>query len=156
MRRIAVVWPGIALSLTFVDDLVAGPILAVTGALLGPTLGITTAILGFTVLIAALVASVHASVRHIDDATRATIETALEGASRRRFIGRFVRLVGDDRPLATALVAMVISPVLAVLLARLSHPEQRGHRTLVVAALAYGLAFSFAYAGGGSAVMAIG
>lgn len=156
MSRIAVVWPGIALTLTFVDDLVAGPVLAVTGALLGPMVGIAVATVGFTLFIAALVGSVHASAAHIDQATQARVETALLRASERRFIGRFVRHVGDDRPLATALVAMVISPVLAVLLARLGHPEQRGHRTLVVAALAYGLAFSFAYAGGGSVIGTIG
>jgi hypothetical protein len=152
VNRLAVAWPGIALTLTFIDDLVAGPILAIAGGLLGPTLGIPLATVIFTLVIGLLVVSVHAAAGYLDAGTRARVESAVERASARRFIGRFVRSVGDHRPIPTALVAMLISPVLAVLLARLTHPEQRGHATLVVAALAYGLAFSLAYAAGGSAI----
>lgn len=156
MRRLAVVWPGIALSLTFIDDFVAGPLLALAGGILGPLLGVTVAAMVFTLLVAGLAFSVHAAASHIDPATRRKIDTVVEQASQRRFIGRFVRQVGDDGPIATALVAMLISPVLAVLLARLTQPTQRGHRTLTIAVVAYGLAFSIAYAGGGAAIAAIG
>lgn len=156
MSRLAVVWPGIALSLTFIDDFVAGPVLALAGAILGPLLGITVAAVGFTVLIAGLAISVHAASSYIDQATRRRIDELVEQASRRRFVGRFVRQVGDDGPIATALVAMLVSPVLAVILARLTHPAQRGHRTIAISVAAYGLAFSIAYAGGGAALATIG
>jgi hypothetical protein len=55
--------------------------------------------------------------------------------------------VGDRHPWATAVVAAVVSPVLAVLLARIVHPSQRLARTAVVAVLAYGFAFSLFYTG---------
>lgn len=155
MNRLAVVWPGIALSLTFIDDFVAGPVLAVSGAILGPVLGIIAAAVAFTALIAGLTISVHAAASHIDPTTRHRIDVLVEQASRRRLVGRFVRQVGDEGTIATALVAMLVSPVLAVILGRLTHPAQRGHRTIITAFLAYGLAFSIAYAGGGAAVAAI-
>jgi hypothetical protein len=52
-----------------------------------------------------------------------------------------------DHPWSTAVVAAVISPVLAVLLARMVHPTQKLLRTSVVAVLAYGLGFSAFYSG---------
>ena len=45
-----------------------------------------------------------------------------------------------------------ISPVFAVLQARLVHPAQLLHKTVVVVAFAYGLTFSLFYAAGGSAI----
>jgi hypothetical protein len=68
----------------------------------------------------------------------------------RRHIGHFVDIVGDDKPIPTALVAIVVSPVLAALAARLARPGQALHRTVVVATLSYGLAFSLVYGGGGA------
>jgi len=50
--------------------------------------------------------------------------------------------VGDNHPWSQAVVAVVISPVLAVLLARMVHPTQKLVRTSVAAVLASSLAFS--------------
>lgn len=155
MSRCATLWPGIALSITMFDDLVAGPILALGGAILGPQLGIPLAIVVFTVLVAGLVGSALGASRQVDAATQARIDGMVDRASRRRFVGRFVRQVGDDHPVATAIVAMIVSPVFAVLLARLVHPEQRLHRTAGIAVMAYGLAFSVVYATGGSVIASL-
>ncbi len=152
MSRCATLWPGIALSITMFDDLVAGPILAFGGAILGPQLGVPLAIAVFTTLVAGLVGSALGASRHLDAATQVRIDGMVDRASRRRFVGRFVQRVGDDHPVATAIIAVMVSPVLAVLLARLVHPEQRLHRTVGIAVTAYGLAFSVVYAAGGSAI----
>ena len=79
----------------------------------------------------------------------------MSSASKRRFVGSYVRRVGEDHPWATAVVAAVISPVLAVLLARMVHPTQKLLRTAVVSVLAYGFTFSLFYAGLGAGVVAV-
>jgi hypothetical protein len=152
MRRFSLLWPGAALAVTMVDDLVAGPILALGGAFLGPRLGIPLALVVFTMLVTALVWSALAASQELDPATQARIDAMVEQAGRRRYVGRFVRHVGDDHPFATAMVAMIISPVFAVLLARLIHPTQRLHRSSMIAAVSYGAMFALFYATGGSAV----
>jgi hypothetical protein len=58
-----------------------------------------------------------------------------------------VRRVGDSHPWSTALIAALVSPVLAVLLAQAVHPGQPLRRTALVATLAYGLAFALFYSG---------
>jgi hypothetical protein len=152
MRRLILVWPGAALAVTMVDDLVAGPILALGGVLLGPRLGVPLALVVFTVLVVALVWSALAASRELEPATQARIDAMVERAGRRRYVGRFVRHVGDDHLFATAIVAVIISPVFAVLLARLIHPTQRLHRSAMIAAVSYGAMFSLVYATGGSAL----
>jgi hypothetical protein len=147
MSNVRLAWSGIALTITFVDDLVAGPILAATGAWVGGHGGIALGAVAFTVLVGALVGSTVLTSRDISPPTRARIDSAVESASRRRLVGRYVHRVGDRHPWATAVVAAVVSPVLAVLLARIVHPSQRLARTAVVAVLAYGLAFSPFYTG---------
>jgi hypothetical protein len=147
MSDVRLAWSGIALTITFVDDLVAGPILAATGAWISGHGGIALGVVVFTTLVGALVGSTVLTSRDISPPTRARIDSAVESASRRRIVGRYVHRVGDGHPWATAVVAAVVSPVLAVLLARIVHPSQRLARTAVVAVLAYGLAFSLFYTG---------
>ena len=147
-------WPGIALAITFVDDLVAGPILAAVGAWVGGVGGVLLRVLVFTALVAVLVASAALASRNMDPRVQVRIDKAVESASKRRMIGGHVRRVGDDHPWSTALVASVVSPVLAVLLARLVHPTQALRRTGVIAVLAYGAAFSLFYAGMGAGAAA--
>jgi hypothetical protein len=150
MRALRLAWPGIALAVTFLDDFVAGPLLAATGAWLGGQGGIVLGVVVFTVLVAALVASAVLASHGTEPRDRARIDKAVDSASRRRFIGKYVHRVGDDHPWSTALVASVVSPVLAVLLAQMVHPNQALVRTTVVAVLAYGLAFSLFYTGLGA------
>ena len=52
MSAARLAWPGIALSITFVDDLVAGPILVAIGALVEGPAGVALGIALFTVLVA--------------------------------------------------------------------------------------------------------
>lgn len=47
MSAARLAWPGIALTITFVDDFVAGPILATTGAWVGGQGGVVLGILVF-------------------------------------------------------------------------------------------------------------
>lgn len=109
----------------------------------------------FTALVGLLVGSAVLASRDVDPRLQARINSAVGSASKRRFVGRYVRRVGDDHPWSTALVAAVISPVVAVLLVRMVHPNQRLVRTTVVAVLAYGLAFSLFYAGLGAGAAAV-
>lgn len=155
MRAARLAWPGLALAITFVDDFVAGPILAATAALVGGQVGVAFAVAVFTVLVAALVGSAVLASRDLDPGVQARIGDAVDSASKRRFIGRYVHRVGDDHPWSTAVVAAVISPVLAVLLARMVHPNQKLVRTSVVAVLAYALAFSLFYSGLGAGAGAV-
>lgn len=152
MRSARLAWSGLALAITFVDDVVAGPVLAATGAWLGGQGGILLGVGVFTVLVAALVSSAVLTSHDMDPHTRARIDRAVESASKRRLIGRYVHRVGDDHPWSTAVVAAFISPVLAVLLARIVHPTQSLARTAIVAVLTYGLAFSLFYSGLGAGV----
>lgn len=152
MRAVRLAWPGLALAITFVDDVVAGPVLAATGAWAGGQGGVVLGVAVFTVLVGLLVGSAVLTSRGMDPRDRARIDDAVSSASRRRFVGRFVHRVGDDHPWSTALVAAVISPVLAVLLARMVHPTQKLVRTTVTAVLAYGLAFSVFYTGLGAGI----
>ncbi len=155
MSRLVLLWPGIALTITMFDDLIAGPILALGGAILGPWLGIPLAMAAFSVLVVALVLSALVASRQLDPTIQTRIDEMVQRASRRRFIGRFVRHVGDDHPLATAIVAMIVSPVFAVLLARLIHPTQRLRRTVVISAAAYGILFSVTYTTGGAVIASL-
>lgn len=155
MRAARLAWPGLALAITFVDDFVAGPILATTAALLGGQNGIVLGVLVFTALVALVVTSAVLASRDMDPKVQARIDDAVGSASKRRFIGRYVHRVGDDHPWSTAVVAALVSPVLAVLLARMVHPTQNLVRTSVVAVLAYGLAFSAFYSGLGAGASAI-
>lgn len=150
MSAARLAWPGIALAITFVDDLVAGPILAATGALIGGYGGVALGVVVFTALVGAVVSSVLIVSRVLDRGLQARIDRAVNSASRRRGVGPHVRRVGDDHPWSTALVAAMVSPVLAVLLARLIHPTQALRRTAVIAVLTYGVAFALFYAGAGA------
>jgi hypothetical protein len=109
----------------------------------------------FTALVALFVTSALLASRDLDPDVRARIDKSVDSASKRRFIGRYVRYVGDAHPWATAVVAAIISPVLAVLLARMVHPTQTLVRTSVIAVLAYSLAFSLFYSGLGAGAAAI-
>ncbi len=155
MRAARLAWPGIALAITFVDDFVAGPILAATAALVGGRGGVTLGVVVFTVLVGLLVGSAVLASRDLDPQVQARIDGAVGSASKRRFVGQYVHRVGDDHPWSTAVVAAVISPVLAVLLARMVHPTQKLVRTTVVSVLAYGLAFSLFYSGWGAGAAAV-
>jgi hypothetical protein len=117
-------WPGIALSITFVDDLVAGPILVAVGALIEGPAGVALGVVLFTVLVGALMASVILTGPVLEPAAQARVEHIVAKASRRRVVGPHVRRVGDQHPSSTALLAAAISPVFAVLLARVIHPSQ--------------------------------
>lgn len=152
MSRLALAWPGIALTITMIDDLVAGPVLALGGIVLGPRLGIPTGMVVFTCLMLVLAWSALVASRNIDPSTGARIEYLAQRAANHRLAGRLVRQVGDEHPLPTALVAAIISPVFVVLWARLVHPAQLLHRTVVIAAVAYGLGFSLFCAASGSAI----
>lgn len=151
-RALRLAWPGVALAITFVDDFVAGPLLAATGAWVGGGGGVVLGVVVFTVLVGVLVSSAVVASRSPRPQDRARIDAVVASASGRRFIGKYVHRVGDDHPWSTALVAAVVSPVLAVLLARLVHPTQRLVRTTAVAVLAYGVAFSLFYTGLGTGV----
>jgi len=150
MKHLWLAWPGVALTITMLDDFLAGPVLALSGAILGPMIGIPVALVVFTVLVLLLAWSALAASRQLDPALQVRIDAMIARASGRRFIGRHVRRVGDDHLVATALIAAVISPVFAVILARLIHPAQGLGRTVLVAAAAYGALFSLSYAAGGS------
>lgn len=152
MRAARLAWPGLALAITFVDDFVAGPILAATGAWVGGQGGVVLGAAVFTVLVGLLVGSAVLTSRSMDPRDQARIDNAVSSASKRRFLGKYVHRVGDDHPWSTAVVAAVISPVLAVLLARMVHPTQKLVRTTVIAVLAYGLAFSLFYTGLGAGI----
>ncbi len=152
MRSVLLAWPGLALGITFVDDFVAGPVLAATGAWVGGRAGVAVGVVTFTVLVGVLVASALLASRVMDPRHRERIDTVVGRAAKRRVIGRYVHRVGDDHPWATAVVAAVVSPVLAVLLARMVHPTQRLVRTSVIAVLAYGVAFSVFYTGLGAGI----
>jgi hypothetical protein len=146
VNRLALAWPGIALTITVIDDLVAGPVLAFGGIVLGPRIGIPIGMVVFTCLMLALAWSALVASRNIDPSTGARIEDLAQRAANHRLAGRFVRRVGDEHPLPTALVAAIISPVFVVLWARLVHPAELLHRTVIIAAVAYGLGFSLFYA----------
>jgi len=150
MSAARLAWPGLALAITFVDDFVAGPILAAAGAWVGGHGGVALGVAVFTVLVGALVGSVVLTSSNMDPKAQARIDNAVSSASKRRFVGRYVHRVGDDHPWSTAVVAAVISPVLAVILARMIHPTQKLVRTTVIGVLAYGLAFSLVYTGLGA------
>lgn len=154
MSAARLAWPGLALAITFVDDFVAGPVLAATGAWVGGWQGVLTGTVVFTVFVGVLVGSTVLTSRSLDAAMQARIDGAVAAASERRFVGRCLAHVGDDHPWSTAAVAAVISPVLAVLLARMVHPGQRLVRTSVVATVSYGGAFALFYAGLGSLAFA--
>lgn len=155
MRSARLAWPGLALAITFVDDFVAGPLLVATGAWVGGHGGLLLSVAVFTVLVGVLVASAVAASSDIEPKLRARIDAVVSSASQRRFVGRYVHRVGDNHPWSTAVVAAVISPVLAVLLARLIHPTQNLIRTGAIAVLAYGLAFSILYTGIGRGAAAV-
>ena len=155
MSAARLAWPGLALAITFVDDFVAGPILAATGAWVAGRGGVVLGAVAFTALVGVLVGSVALVSRDMDPQVQARIDHAVGSASKRRFVGRYVHRVGDDYPWSTAVVAAMISPVLAVLLARMVHPTQRLVRTSVVAVLAYGLGFSLFYTGLGVGAAAV-
>jgi high-affinity Fe2+/Pb2+ permease len=152
MRALQLVWPGIALTITFVDDFVAGPILAATGAWVGGQGGVLLGVAVFTALVGLLVTSAVLASRTMDPSLQKRIDAAVASASKRRVVGKYVQHVGDHHPWSTAVVAAVISPVLAVLLARMIHPTQKLSRTTIVAVMAYGLAFSFFYTGLGASI----
>ena len=154
MRAARLAWPGVALAISFVDDFVAGPILAATAALIGGQGGVLLGVVVFTALVATLVGSAVLTSSDLRPDVQARIDHAVGSASKRRLIGRYLHRVGDDHPWSTAVVAAVISPVLAVLLARTVHPTQKLVRTSVVAVLAYGLAFSLFYSGIGAGAAA--
>ncbi len=140
--------------MTFVDDVVAGPILAATGAWVGGRIGVMLGVGVFTSLVGVLVITALLASRNLEPQIQRRIDAAVTAASQRRFVGTYVHHVGDHHPWSTAVVAVVISPVLAVLLARMVHPTQRLVRTTVVAVTAYGLAFSLFYAGLGASIVA--
>jgi hypothetical protein len=154
VRSVRLAWPGLALVITFVDDFVAGPLLVATGAWVGGRGGLLLGAAVFTLLVAVLVSTAVPTSTDLAPGVRARIDAAVTSASQRRFVGRYVHRVGDDHPWSTALVAAVVSPVLAVLLARMVHPSQRLIRTGTIAVLAYGLAFSFFYTGLGTGAAA--
>lgn len=154
MSALRLAWPGLALTFTFVDDFVAGPFLAATGAWVGGGGGVLLGVVGFTALVSTLVISALLASRNLEPDLQRRIETAVASASKRRFVGTYVHRVGDHNLGSTALVAAVISPVLAVLLARMVHPTQALVRTTVVAVAAYGLAFAVFYAGLGASIQA--
>jgi len=154
MSAARLAWPGLALAITFVDDFVAGPLLAASSAWIGGQRGVLVGVMAFTVLVGALVGSTVATSRGLEARTQARIDQAVASASRRPVVGRCVSHVGDDHLWSTAAVAALISPVLAVLLARMIHPGQRLVRTSVVAVLAYGMAFSLFYTGLGAVAFA--
>lgn len=155
MRAARLAWPGLALAITFVDDFVAGPILASTAAWVGGQGGVVLGVAVFTMLVGVLVGSAVLTRRDLDPLVQARIDKAVGSAAKRRFIGRYVHRVGDDHPWSTAVVAGVVSPVLAVLLARMVHPTQKLMRTTVIAVLAYGVAFSLFYTGLSAGVAAV-
>jgi hypothetical protein len=152
MRAARLAWPGLALTITFVDDFVAGPMLAATGAWVGGHGGVVLGVAVFTGLVGVLVGSAGLASRGMEPRDQARIDRTVSSASKRRYVGKYVHRVGDDHPWSTAIVAAVISPVLAVLLARMVHPAQKLVRTTVIAVLAYGLAFSLFYTGLGAGV----
>lgn len=154
MSAARLAWPGVALAITFVDDFVAGPVLAAAGAWIGGLPGILVGTVAFTVFVGALVGSTVLTSSRLAPGVRARVDRAVAAASRRRFVGRYVARVGDDHPWSTAAVAALVSPVLAVLLARMVHPGQRLVRTSLVAVFSYGLAFALFYTGLGSLVFA--
>ncbi len=154
MSAARLAWPGIALSITFVDDLVAGPILVAIGAQVEGPAGVALGVVLFTALVGALVASVILTGPVLDPAAQTRVEQTVAKASRRRVVGPHVRRVGDQHPWSTALLAAAISPVFAALLARVLHPGQTLVRTGLVATMAYGLAFSLFYYGLGAGAAA--
>lgn len=154
MSAARLAWPGIALSITFVDDLVAGPLLVAIGAQVEGPAGIALGVVLFTALVGALVASVILTGPLLDPAAQARVEQTVAKASRRRVVGPHVRRVGDQHPWSTALLATAISPVFAALLARVLHPSQTLERTGLVATMAYGVAFSLFYYGLGAGAVA--
>lgn len=143
------------MGITLVDDFVAGPVLVATGAWVGGRGGVILGVVAFTALVGLLVGSVVLVSRDMDPQIRRRVDHAVGFASKRRLIGRYLHRVGDDYPWSTAVVAALISPVLAVLLARMVHPTQRLIGTSVVAVLAYGLGFSSFYSGLGASVAAV-
>lgn len=155
MSAVRLAWPGIALSITFVDDLFAGPLLVAIGTQVQGPVGIALGVLLYTAVVGALVASVILSGPLLAPAAQARIEQTVAKASRRRLVGPHLRRVGDNHPWSTALLAAAISPVLAALLARLLHPGQALVRTGVVATVAYAVAFSTFYYGLGAGAAAI-
>lgn len=150
MKLAASLWPGLALAITFVDDLFFGPLLAASGVLFGGTGGLAVAVVLFTLFVGVLCATTVIAVSSLDGPRMDRLQAAIASGRQRRHVGRFVDMVGDDKPVPTALVAMVVSPVFAALAARLAKPGQSLHRTVLVATFSYGLAFSFFYGGGGA------
>ena len=148
-------WPGIALLVTLVDDLVAGPILVAVGALAAGPAGIALGVVLFTALVGALVLSVILTGPLLDPSGQARLEQTVAKASRRRVVGPHVRRLGDQHLWSTAFLAAAVSPVFAALLAGVLHPDQTLVRTGVVATLAYGLVFSLFYYGLGAGAAAV-
>jgi hypothetical protein len=102
MSALRLAWPGVALTITFVDDLVAGPILAATGAWVGGQGGVVLGVVVFTAVVGALVTTALLASRTIEPAMQARIDSAVASASRRRFVGKYVHRVGDRHPWSTA------------------------------------------------------
>jgi hypothetical protein len=150
LKAATAVWPGLALAVTFVDDFLVGPVLAATGLLFGVTGGFVIAVAVFTLLVGTLCVTSAMAVAALDGPRMDRLHASIESARQRRHVGRFVDIVGDDRLPATAIVAMVVSPVFAVLAARLSRPRQSLRPTILVATLSYSVAFSLTYGGGGA------
>jgi hypothetical protein len=150
MKVAAALWPGLALAITFVDDLFFGPLLAASGLLVGGSGGLIVAVVLFTLFVGVLCTTTVMAVSSLDGPRMERLHAVIASGRQRRHVGRFVDIVGDDKPIPTAIVAMVVSPVFAALAARLAKPGQSLHRTILIATLSYGLAFSFVYGGGGA------
>lgn len=152
MKVAAAIWPGLALSITFVDDVFFGPLLAASGLLFGGTGGLAIAVLLFTLFVGVLCVTTVLAVASLDGPRMDRLQAAITDARQRRHVGRLVDIVGDDKPIPTAIIAIVVSPVFAALAARLAKPAQSLHRTIVIATLSYGLVFSLGYGGAGALV----
>lgn len=150
MRVAAALWPGLALAITFVDDLFFGPLLATSGFLFGATAGFAAVVGLFTLFVGVLCATTVMAVSSLDGPRMESLQSAIARVRQRRHVGRFVDIVGDDKPIPTAMVAMVVSPVFAALAARLAKPGQSMRRTILISTFSYGLVFSFVYGGGGA------
>lgn len=78
------------MAITFVDDFVAGPILAATGAFVGGKGGVVLGVVVFTVLVGVLVGSAVWASRGLDPQVQARIDHAVSSASKRSFaVGMF-------------------------------------------------------------------
>jgi hypothetical protein len=91
----------------------------------------------FTVFVGVLCATAIMAVSSLDGPRMERLRAAIAQGRHRRHVGRFIDTVGDDEPILTAIVAMVVSPVVAALAARLAKPGQSLRRTILVATLSY-------------------